>query len=164
MPWASWTSPLTNSETNTWLKQHQIVLVRLLPIHHVLNMMFYHIIWLMIVVWRFSILLLLRGPDYNSRCVFYQTIHDIKTCIVDWGGFGPFLGNFFSLAVLLVLVLVLYHRFMKDWWVFIRYPALYDQKTEKVGIVLKFGPGVNSDSCHFWTRELHLTVLIPWVS
>ena len=24
--------------------------------------------------------------------------------------------------------------------------------------------GVNSDSCHFWTRELHLTVLIPWVS
>ena len=35
----------------------------------------------MIVVWRFSILLLLRGPDYNSRCVFYQTIHDIKTCM-----------------------------------------------------------------------------------
>ena len=41
-------------------------------------------------------------------------------------------------------LLVLYHRFMKDWWVFNRYPALYDQKTEKVGILLKFGPGVNS--------------------
>ena len=51
--------------------------------------------------------------------------------------YGPFLRNFFPLAGIYIIS-SFYEGLI--WWVFIKYPALYGKKTDKVGTLLKFGP------------------------